>query len=125
MAGASDATARRNSHTSLIFLPPASNDLARPEVADLLFAVAETGQHLVVVGAESRRDTDPGRRFGELPRRAMHLELLAVLGVAYFRYVAVGQNVGVVGGFEQRVDWRRHDVGFAQPGDPVVARTGG
>src|ERR1700730_6339863 len=128
MSATSDATACRNSHVSLIRVPVPrrplpSNDLARAEPLELPVGVAETGQHFVVVGAETRRNADLGRRFGELPGRAMHLELLAMLRVADLRYVAVGQNVGVIGGFEQRVDRRRNDVRAAQPGDPVVART--
>ena len=65
-----------------------------------------------------------GRRFGELPRRAVHLQRLAVLGVVDLGDIAVGQHVGIVGRLQQRVDRRRDDVGAAQPRHPVVARAG-
>ena len=41
-----------------------------------------------------RCDANFRRRFGKLPRRAVHLEFLAVLWIVDFRDVAVGEHVG-------------------------------
>ena len=76
--------------------PLASDDLAFSEVGDLSLAVAEARQHLVVVLAELGRDPDLGRRLRELPRRAVHLQALAVLGIVDLGDVAVGEHIGIV-----------------------------
>ena len=70
---------------------------SRPDIGR---AVAEARQHLVVVLAELGRDADLGRRLRELPRRAVHLQPLAVFGIVDLGDVAVGEHVGIVGGLE-------------------------
>src|SRR5437016_4827442 len=57
-----------------------SDDAAFVEVSDLAVAIAQLAQHRFVVLAQVRRDAGPGRRLGELPGRAVHFQLLAVLG---------------------------------------------
>src|SRR5262249_17852716 len=84
--------------------PPASDNLVFREILDLRRTVAELRENFVVVRAEFRGDPDMGRCFGEMPRRAVDFQPLAVFRVIDFGHVAVGQHVGVVGGFEQGVD---------------------
>ena len=62
-----------------------SDDLALPQLRDLRRRVAERCEHRVVVGPEFRGDADLRRRFREMPRRAVHLQPLAV-----FRIVDLG-----------------------------------
>ena len=54
----------------------------------------------------------------------MHLQALAEFRVIDLGHVAVGQHVGVIGGFEQCIDRCSNDVGGAQPGHPIIARAG-
>ena len=54
----------------------------------------------------------------------MDLQRLAVFRVFDLGDIAVGHDIGIIGGFEQRVDWCRDDVGGAQPRHPIVARAG-
>src|SRR5437870_2776611 len=81
--------------------PTASNDLSFPEILNLRRAVAELREGVVVVPTEFRGDADTCRRFGEVPWRAMYFQCLAVFRVGDLGHVAVGQHVGIVGGFEQ------------------------
>ena len=64
------------SNTSPAYCPP-SDHLAIPEPLDLRRAVAELRQNRLVMLPQSRRDADAGRRFGEIPRRAMHFQFPA------------------------------------------------
>src|SRR6185436_15181997 len=52
-----------------------SDDAALLEIGDLGDTNTNLAQHRLVVLAELGRDAGLGRRLGELPRRAMHLEL--------------------------------------------------
>src|SRR5215813_2580013 len=104
---------------------PASDDAPFAQIADLAGAVAKFAEYRLVVLAEFRPDAGPGGRLGELPGAAMHLQSLAVLGIIDLGDIAVVENVGIVGGFEQRVDGGRDDVGRAQPRHPVVAAAAG
>src|SRR5215470_6830707 len=104
---------------------PASDDAAFAQIADLARVVAELAQDRLVVLAKLRRDAGPGGRLGELPGAAMHLQPPAVLGIVDLGDIAVGENVGIVGGFEQRVDGGGDDVGRAQPRHPVIAAAAG
>src|SRR5215472_18134621 len=81
-----------------------SNDLSLPQLLDLPRAVAELGEDFVVMRAELRGDADLCRCLGEMPRRAVDFEPFAIFRVVGFGYVAVGQYIGIVGGFEQSVD---------------------
>jgi hypothetical protein len=60
-----------------------------------------------------------------MPRGTVHLELPAVLRIFDFGEVTVCEHVRIVGGFEQRVDRRRDDVGAAEDLHPLVARARG
>src|SRR5262245_8111498 len=83
-----------------------SNNLAFPKPLNIRLAVAEAGQDLAVVLAELGRNADFGRCFRELPRRTVHPQALAVLGIVDLGDVAVGKHIRVCGGLEHRVDWR-------------------
>src|SRR6185369_13842036 len=54
----------------------ASDDPAGPQIRHVGLAVPQLAEHLVVVPAQLRRDAGPGRRLGELPGRAVHLQAL-------------------------------------------------
>src|SRR5262245_36502035 len=101
-----------------------SNDLALPKAVNVRLAVAEARQHLVVVLAELGRNPDLGRGLRELPRRAVHPQALAVLGIVDLGDVAVGKHIGVCGRLEHGVDWRRDDIGGPELAHPVLARVG-
>src|SRR5262245_25228011 len=101
-----------------------SNDLALSKPLNVRLAVAEARQDLVVVLAELGRNTNLGRCFRELPRRAVNPQALAVLGIVDLADVAVGHDIGVCCGLEHRVDRRRDDIGGPELGHPVVARVG-
>src|SRR5262245_43862162 len=83
-----------------------SNNLSLPKSLNIRLTVAEAGQDLAVVLAELGRDPDLGRCFREPPRRTVHPQALAVLGIVDLGDVAVGKHIRVCGGLEHRVDWR-------------------
>src|SRR6185437_5925761 len=87
-------------------------------------AVTEIAENLFIVFAEVGGDANLRRRLRELPWRAVHLEALTVSGIVDLGDVAVGDDVRINRGFQQRVDRGRDDVPGTQLRNPVFASSG-
>src|SRR5262244_1665012 len=70
------------------------------EFLNLGLVVTKARQNRDVVLSQFRGNADFCRGLGELPRRAVYFELFPILRIFHLSNIAIGEDIGVIGGFK-------------------------